>query len=130
MALRVRAFVLGTGLLVPLGGCVGRGTEIPLEASTAPKAVTVTIAPLEHRAIDRTVEVVGTLKGWEDVTVGAKRVGRVARVYHDMGDRVKPGDLLVELESTGAQLAVTQAERQFQAELAKLGLKELPQARV
>jgi membrane fusion protein, multidrug efflux system len=126
MTLPIRAFVLGTGLLVPLGGCGGRGTEGPLQANTAPKAVTVTIAPLEHRAVDRTVEVVGTLKGWEDVTVGSKRTGRVARVFHDMGDRVRPGELLAALDSTNAALAVSQAERRFQAELAKLGLKALP----
>ena len=102
MTLPIRAFVLGTGLLVPLGGCGGRGTEGPLQANTAPKAVTVTVAPLEHRAVDRTVEVVGTLKGWEDVTVGSKQTGRVARVFHDMGDRVQPGELLAELDSTGA----------------------------
>ena len=40
-----------------------------------------------------------TLKGWEEVTVGAKRFGRVARVRHDIGDRVKPGELLVQFET-------------------------------
>jgi RND family efflux transporter MFP subunit len=75
----------------------------------------------------RTVDVVGTLYGWEDVTLGAKREGRVKKVYHDMGDRVEPGALLVELETEDADLAVQQAERQLQAELAKLGLGEFPQ---
>jgi RND family efflux transporter MFP subunit len=44
-----------------------------------------------------------------------------------MGDRVEPGTLLVELESEDADLAVQQAERQLQAELAKLGLGDFPQ---
>ena len=44
-----------------------------------------------------------------------------------MGDRVEPGELLVELESEDADLAVRQAEHQLMAELAKLGLKELPE---
>ena len=86
----------------------------------------MTVAPVERRTVDRTVEVVGTLKGWEDVTLGSKRVGRVVKTYHDMGDRVDPGALLVELETVDADLAVMQAERQLQAELAKLGLKEIP----
>jgi RND family efflux transporter MFP subunit len=76
----------------------------------------------------RSVDVVGTLHGWEDVTIGAKREGRVRKVHHDMGDRVAPGALLVELESEDSDLAVQQAERQLQAELAKLGLADFPQS--
>ena len=34
--------------------------------------------------------------------------GRVARVYHDMGDIVKPGDLLLELDSTDYDLEVAE----------------------
>jgi membrane fusion protein, multidrug efflux system len=110
-------------------GCGGRA-ETAAQASTAPRAVPVTVAPLKHVPVERTVDIVGTLKGHEEVTVGAKlvstRVARVARVRHDIGDRVKPGEVLVELETVDAKLAVDQAERQFHAELAKLGLKELP----
>ncbi|MCA1682712.1 MAG: efflux RND transporter periplasmic adaptor subunit, partial [Actinobacteria bacterium] len=47
-------------------------------------------------------------------------------VFHDMGDRVKPGEPLIEMETEDADLAVRQAERRLQVELAKLGLKELP----
>jgi RND family efflux transporter MFP subunit len=60
------------------------------------------------------------------VTLGNKKEGRVVRVLHDMGDRVKPGALLVELDPVDADLAIHQAEEQLKAELAKLGLKDLP----
>src|SRR5690606_37783364 len=76
--------------------------------------------------VERTVHVVGTLRGWEEVTVGTKRAGRVVKVLHDMGDRVAPGAPLIELETIDADLAVRQAERQLRAELAKLGLSTMP----
>ena len=66
----------------------------------------MTVAPLEHRTVERTVDVVGTPQGWEQVTVGTKRTGRVVKVLHDMGDRVKPGEPLVELEPVDAELAI------------------------
>src|SRR5262249_21227160 len=53
--------------------------------------------------------------------------GRVVKVFHDMGDRVEPGELLVQLETEAADLEILQAERQHQAELAKIGLKTLPE---
>jgi RND family efflux transporter MFP subunit len=118
--------VLSVGLLPAfLAGC--HGSEAALSASVAPKSVKVTVAPATRRSVERTIEVVGTLKGWEDVTLGSKKEGRVLKVFHDMGDRVKPGEILILLDTRSADLAVDQAEKQFQAELAKLGLKDLPQ---
>jgi RND family efflux transporter MFP subunit len=115
------------GLSAAAAGCGSHGAETASGSAATPRPIPVTVAPLEHRAVMRSVDVVGTLHGWEDVTIGAKREGRVLRVHHDMGDRVEPGALLVELETEDADLAVQQAERQLQAELAKLGLRDLPQ---
>jgi RND family efflux transporter MFP subunit len=119
------ASLAASAALAALSGC-GHGTETQVAADTAPKPVPVTVAPVAHRAVERTVEVVGTLKGWEDTTLGTKKEGRVRKVLHDMGDRVQPGETLVVLDTQDADLAVSQAEKQLQAELAKLGLKELP----
>lgn len=113
-------------LALALAGCGDRGPETAARAESGPKAVPVSIAPIVRKTVERTVDVVGTLKGWEDVTLGAKKDGRVLRVHHDMGDRVKPGALLVELDPVDADLAILQAEQQAQAELAKLGLRALP----
>ena len=113
-----------------LSGCGGGGgaAEPRLKADTAspPKTVPVTVAEIGRRPVERTVEVVGTLKGWEQVSVGTKKEGRVRKVFHDIGDRVKPGDRLVEFETADADLAVRQADRQLLAELAKIGLTEIP----
>ncbi len=87
-----------------------------------PKVVPVTVAAIEHRAVERTVDVVGSLRGWEQVTVGSKVTGRVMRVYHDMGDHVLPGEPLVELDATDARLGVQEAESNYLGELVKLGL--------
>jgi RND family efflux transporter MFP subunit len=53
-------------------------------------------------------------------------MGRVVKILHDMGDRVKPGELLVLLETIDSDLSVSEAEKKLQADLAKLGLTQLP----
>lgn len=103
-------------------GCAGKGVEKEAVASTEPKPVIVTAAPARRQVVERTVEAVGTLKGWEDVTIGSKKEGRVLRVLHDMGDKVKPGEPLVELEPDDARYAVMQARSRCLSELAKLGM--------
>ncbi len=111
----VSAFVAG------LAGCTTREETAATQAEQ-PRVIAATVAPVERRDVERVVEVQGTLHGWERVTIGAKITGRVARVFHDIGDQVVPGDLLVELETRDAELAVTQAERRIDVDLAKLGL--------
>ncbi len=90
--------------------------------SHAPVVVPVTVVPLERRNVERSVPIEGSLRAWEQVTVGAKKSGRVIQVRHDIGDRVKPGELLVVLDPTDATLALQQAEAKYLAELSKLNI--------
>jgi membrane fusion protein, multidrug efflux system len=112
-------------LLLAPAGCDRPAAE-QAQAKKELQAVPVTVAPVEHRPVERTVEVVGTLKGWEEVTIGSKKMGRVVKVYHDMGDRVGAEERLVDLEVIDADLAIAQAEKRLQSDLAKLGLSGVP----
>src|SRR5262249_3588033 len=103
-------------------GCSHNGSETDGRALAPARIVPVTVASLEHRSVERTVEVIGTLRGWEQVTVGTKRTGRVLKVHHDIGDRVQPGEPLVELDPVDAKLDVQQAESRYLGELVKLGI--------
>ena len=109
-----------------LSGCGAKAEKVAGKAEPAIKAVPVTVAPVEQRKVERTVDVVGSLKGWEEVTVGTKKAGRVVKVLHDIGDTIKPGELLVEIDPTDADLGVLKAERTLLADLARLGLTALP----
>jgi membrane fusion protein, multidrug efflux system len=120
---RLRNVPLAVVLAVGLAGC-GHGapqSDAPAKP-TQPRAIPVTVAPLEHRTIERTVDAIGTLRGWEQVTVGSKRAGRVIKVYHDMGDRIERGEPLVELETVDAKLAMDEAESRYLGALVKLGV--------
>ena len=77
-------------------GC-GAEVEKTADAETTIRPVSITVADLNRRPVVRTVDAIGTLRGWDEVTVGAKKAGRVIKVFHDFGDEVKPGEKLVEL---------------------------------
>jgi RND family efflux transporter MFP subunit len=91
--------------------------------------VCVTAGPVTFRSVQRSVEAVGTLHGYEEVTLSAKVEGRIRKIGHDVADRVSPGELLAEIDPTDYDLAVRQAERGLHVELAKLGLQEPPGSR-
>lgn len=89
-------------------------------------AVVITAEPVTLRPIERTIDAVGTLHGFEELTISSKVEGRVVRIHHDLSSVVKPGEILLELDATDARLAVDQAERSLQAELAKWGFESVP----
>jgi len=55
------------------------------------------------------------------VTITPEVEGRVLKIHHDVGDTVRPGDTLLELDPADFRLAVAEARRGLERELAKLG---------
>jgi RND family efflux transporter MFP subunit len=128
---RVRRWLLTAGV-VAVGavgfvafGRSGSQTAAP-EARAEKPAVAVVLEPVTARPVRRTVTVVGSLYGRDEVTVTPKVEGRVLKIHHDVSDVVRPGDILLELDPVDYRLAVAEAKRGLELELAKLGLKELP----
>lgn len=117
---------------VPLGlaGCSSQTTEkAAVDAPTAAKEappVAITVAPARSQSVRRTVSAVGTLYGFEEITITPKVEGRVEAIRCEVGDRVKPESLLLEIDPTDLQLAVDEAQRGLEQELAKLGVSEAP----
>ena len=109
-------------LMAAASGCGHEATEARPKARPRRGSCRSRWRRLEHRAVERTVEVIGTLRGWEQVTLGSKRSGRVVKVHHDIGDRAQPGEPLVELDPVDARLGVQQAESKYLGELIKLGI--------
>ena len=88
--------------------------------------VVVTVAEVTPRVVQRTVSVVGSLYGQEEIVIRPKVGGRVVEIVHEIGDRVTTGDVLLRVERTEYELAAAEAQRGLELELSKLGLKELP----
>lgn len=84
--------------------------------------VTVTVAPVEIKPVRRTVATVGTLNGYDQVILAPKVGGRIARIRVDVGDRVAPGEVLLELDPVDMRNEVDRAKRALELELAKLDL--------
>ncbi|WP_254506543.1 efflux RND transporter periplasmic adaptor subunit [Anatilimnocola floriformis] len=119
--------------VVAIAGCGSHGKKTPDAHAQAEnvvaKPVVVTVADLQSRAVQRRIPVVGTLHGLEKIQISAKVAGRLEKVLVDVGDRVQPGTKLVEINQLDYKLAVDEAQRALERELAKLGLSEIPKQR-
>jgi membrane fusion protein (multidrug efflux system) len=86
------------GLLALLLGVTGCGRDGGVQAVEGQKARAVKVEAAQVRDVRRQVDLVGTLAATEEVVVSAEVAGRVARLVHDLGDRVSAGTPLIELD--------------------------------
>ena len=91
-------------------------------SSSEDKAMTVSTAMVDSREVHRTVEAVGSLFAYDEVTVSPEVDGRAEKVLVDVGDHVTKGQVLVQILPIEYELAVSQAQAQLDQARAKLGL--------
>ncbi len=60
--------------------------------------IKIAVAPVSIRSVQRSVESVGTLHGFEEITLSSKVEGRVIKIHYDLASVVKPGQVLLELD--------------------------------
>lgn len=124
------SLVLASVLTVCVAGCHGKKSASAkndsVAGATVAAAVPVSIASVEVREVQRRVSVVGTLHGFEQITITPKVEGRVQAIHFDVGDRISPGKTLLELDPTDYQLAVEEAKQSLNQELSRLDLKQPP----
>lgn len=124
-------FFLAAGFaVISLAGCHRKSEEANAADAegnrNTPVVVPVSVSPVEVRAVQRRVSVVGTLHGFERITITPKVEGRVQAMHFDIGDRVAPGETLLELDPIDYQLAVEEAQQALNQELSRLDLKQPP----
>lgn len=121
-------------LLVVVGGVFAfRGRKaVPAATAAQPAApapkpdapIEVTTAAAISRSLPRTVEVVGSLAGDEEVVVSAQIAGEISALNVDFGSYVQQGQVIAQIDRRDAQLKLEQAEAQLKQTMAKLGMKE------
>ena len=100
------------GVATVVAGCSGdpSGAAETARAKAAARAAEITLAGVEARAVERTVDVTGSLLAWEEVVLNTSIPGTVARLLVDLGDRVQAGQVVAELDPRELALAVEQAD--------------------
>ena len=76
---------------------------------------------VRQEAVRRTVEVVGTLAAVDEVTISSEADGKVSRILADLGDRVKAGQALIQLDREKQQYNFDQQRAALARALAQYG---------
>lgn len=115
----LRGVALGALALAALIGCSGKkeGGSAPAQASGGARGggrggavFPVEVVPVVGRPVEYAITAVGSVEAFEIVQVTARVPGAVEQVHFREGDRVREGQILVEIEPARYRLAVQEAE--------------------
>ena len=123
MAVAVLAIALNAA------GCSRTETAQARGRDTAARAVTIESA--KEETVNRAVELVGTLAAVDQVTISSEADGKVSRILADLGDRVKAGQPLIQVDREKQQYNFDQQRASLEKALAQLGApdpRHLPEA--
>jgi RND family efflux transporter MFP subunit len=127
-ASRTLSYASAAALTLATLGCSRGDAAHARSDDAAPKAVKVEL--VRKDSVRRAVDVVGTLAAVDQVTISSEADGKVRRILADLGDRVKAGDVLIELDSEKQQYAYEQQQAALARALAQYGAtdpKQLPE---
>jgi HlyD family secretion protein len=116
--------LLAVPSLFALAGC-SHGTSVASESKT-PDSVAVNVTHPVQRTIHYVVQQPSRIEPFEQTPIYAKIPGYVRTVCVDIGDRVKKGDLLVEL--TVPEVVEAHHAKESLVTQARLGVKQAEQA--
>ena len=76
--------------------------------------------PVKRMNIEKVVNAAGEVRASELVTIGAQVSGKIEKLYVSVGDTVKKGDMIAEIDSTTQQNQVDSTKAQLTSYQAQL----------
>jgi membrane fusion protein (multidrug efflux system) len=101
---------MALAVLLAAAGCGERSAAQSPGTAGKAEAVTVTIANVAVRIVERTVSVVGTLAANAQAEIASEVDGQVIAIEADLGDRVEPGQLLARVRRDEIEARLREAE--------------------
>jgi membrane fusion protein, multidrug efflux system len=121
----MQKLTIPTILVMLAAGGAGCSRERTAQAMRRDEAARpIAVEQVKQEQVRRVIEVVGTLAAADEVTVSSEATGRVIRILADLGDRVRSGQVVVELDREKLQYGLDQQRAALARSLAKYGTTE------
>jgi RND family efflux transporter MFP subunit len=115
-------FIIVAALAAAAASCSKSQTAQARSSDGDAKAVAVT--PVHKQSVRRAVDVVGTLAAVDQVTVSSETDGKVRKILADLGDQVRAGQVLIELDNERQQYSLEQQQAALARALAQYGASD------
>jgi multidrug efflux pump subunit AcrA (membrane-fusion protein) len=120
----MRVFPAAVAVSLALTGAACSKSETAQARGRDGAAKAVKTEPVRQEMVHRAVEVVGTLAAEDEVMLSSEADATVSRILADLGDRVKAGQILIELDREKRQYSLDQQRATLARALARYGATE------
>lgn len=106
-----RPLALGLALGIALAASACSDSQSSSASAPTSAAMAVSVARVQARAIPRSLQVAGPVSAWEEMQLGVELNGlRVTRLLVDVGQAVRKGELLLQLDHRSLDADLAQAD--------------------
>ena len=102
----IKNVILSILAIAVLAGCSGK--KDAEKDKTAVEPIPVKVQKLQKQDISRTLDYTANLQADEQVYYAPAATGRISKIYVEVGDRIKKGQLLVDMDKTNLHQAEVQ----------------------
>lgn len=102
----IKNIILSTLVIAVLAGCSDKNDKS--KDATVVEPIPVKVKKLEKQDIARTLDYTANLQADEQVYYAPAATGRIGKIYVEVGDRIKKGQLLVEMDKSNLHQAEVQ----------------------
>src|SRR5262245_6135475 len=114
------AMLVAALLLAGCAGGGGGGAAAQAKPTAAPVAIPITAEPVARTDIQQTAAFSGSVTATGQISVLPQASGKLQNLYVEVGRSVNAGDVVAELDSSSAQIAVQQQQASVMAAEASL----------
>lgn len=100
--------ILSTLAIAVLAGCSGKKEQEAAHSAEGTQAIPVKVMKMEKQSIAKTLDYTASLVADEQVFYAPASPGRIEKIHVEVGDRIKKGQLLVEMDRTNLHQAEVQ----------------------
>lgn len=119
MKKRSTLFIALTVLLVAVA------TYFYFSAGSSTQQVFYLTEPVKKASIDKTVLATGSVRAFQRIEVGAQVSGKIEKIHVKLGQQVKQGDLLAEIDASNLKNSLSSAQAELTAYQLQLKAKEV-----
>jgi membrane fusion protein (multidrug efflux system) len=112
--------VLALGTSACSGPTPAKASSAPVNSEASAPRLTVGVATAHQQDLVRTAQTQGALFPKEKAVLATEVSGAIAQVYADLGDQVKPGQVLLRIDAREYQLRADSAQAQLEQAQARL----------
>lgn len=119
--MRNRMFLFSALILIFVISIIScKGSNFKNESISIETPFPVSVERIEKRDVEKTLSFVGNLEATEKATIVPDISGKLWKIYVDVGERVKKGQILAELDHRHIDLQLEQAKAGFEVAKANL----------